>query len=83
MSWSPWGPAMPSASSLSSTTTRARPPRRLLILYKSDFDALMEGNPRIAVVVMRNLSRLLAIYARRNPVLVGEPGPRPEKIGPP
>ena len=47
------------------------------------FDALMEGNARIAVVVMRNLSRLLAIYARRNPVLVTEPGPRPERIGPP
>jgi hypothetical protein len=34
-------------------------------------------------VVMRNLSRLLAIYARRNPVLVTEPSPRPERIGPP
>jgi CRP/FNR family transcriptional regulator, cyclic AMP receptor protein len=65
-----------------SATARVAALGRLLILYKSDFDALMEGNARIAVVVMRNLSRLLAIYARRNPVLVGEPGPGPEKIGP-
>ena len=38
----------------------------------------MEGNARIAVVIMRNLSRLLAVYARRSPVLVIESGPRPE-----
>jgi CRP-like cAMP-binding protein len=66
-----------------SATARVATLGRLLILYKSDFDALMEGNARIAVVVMRNLSRLLAIYARRNPVLVAEPGPRPERNGPP
>ena len=35
----------------------------------TDFDALMEGNARIAVLVMRNLSRMLAVYARRTPVL--------------
>ena len=39
-----------------SATARVATPGRLLILYKSDFDALMEGNARIAVVVMRNLS---------------------------
>jgi CRP-like cAMP-binding protein len=66
-----------------SATARVATPGRLLILYKSDFDALMDGNPRIAVVVMRNLSRLLAIYARRNPVFVTEPGPGPETAGPP
>jgi CRP/FNR family transcriptional regulator, cyclic AMP receptor protein len=66
-----------------SATARITTPGRLLILYKSDFDALMDGNARIAVVVMRNLSRLLAIYARRNPVLVAEPSPRSERIGPP
>ena len=38
----------------------------------------MDGEARIAVVVMRNLSRLLAAYARRNPVVVTEPPPRPE-----
>ena len=46
-------------------------PGRLLILYKSDFDTLIDGNPRIALVVMRNLSRMLAIYARRNPLATG------------
>ncbi|HJR02640.1 MAG TPA: cyclic nucleotide-binding domain-containing protein [Methylomirabilota bacterium] len=49
-------------------------PGRLLILYKSDFDTLMDGNPRIALVVMRNLSRMLAIYARRTPLLATGPG---------
>jgi CRP/FNR family transcriptional regulator, cyclic AMP receptor protein len=63
-----------------SATARVATPGRLLILYKSDFDALIDGNARIAVVVMRNLSRMLAIYARRNPVLATEPGP--ETAGP-
>ena len=40
-----------------SATARVATPGRLLILYKSDFDALIDGNARIAVVVMRNLSR--------------------------
>jgi CRP-like cAMP-binding protein len=43
-------------------------PARLLILYKSDFDALVEGNRRIALVVMRNLLHALAAYARRAPL---------------
>lgn len=58
-----------------SATARITTPARLLILYKADFDALMEGNSRIALVVMRNLSRLLAVYARRNPVLATRPMP--------
>lgn len=65
-----------------SATARVATPGRLLILYKSDFDALIDGNARIAVVVMRNLSRVLAIYARRNPVIATEPGPGPERAGP-
>ena len=65
-----------------SATARVAAPGRLLILYKSDFDALMDGNSRIALVVLRNLSRLLAIYARRRPVVATEPGPGPEKGGP-
>ena len=65
-----------------SATARVAAPTRLLILYKSDFDALIDGNARIALVVMRNLSRLLAVYARRSPVLVTEPGPSPETAGP-
>ncbi len=65
-----------------SATARVATLGRLLILYKSDFDALMDGNARIAVVVMRNLSRLLAVYARRVPVLAIKPGPPPETPGP-
>jgi CRP-like cAMP-binding protein len=65
-----------------SATARVTTPGRLLILYKSDFDALIDGNARIAVVVMRNLSRLLAIYARRSPVRASEPGPGRETAGP-
>jgi len=57
----------------SATARIVTAPGRLLILYKSDFDALMDGNPRIALVVMRNLSRMLAIYARRNPLLATGP----------
>ena len=63
-----------------SATARVATPGRLLILYKSDFDALMEGNSRIALVVLRNLSRRLAIYARRKPVVTTEPDP--ERAGP-
>ena len=60
-----------------SRSARVAAPARLLILYKTDFDALIDGEARIAVVVMRNLSRLLAAYARSNPVVVSEPGPGP------
>ena len=60
-----------------SATARQGIEGRLLILYKSDFDALMEGNPRIAVVVIRNVARQLTIYARLTPVLPGGAGPEP------
>ena len=59
-----------------SATARQGTEGRLLILYKSDFDALMEGSARIAVVVMHNLARQLTIYARRTPVFPGA-GPEP------
>src|SRR5262249_53938297 len=49
----------------------------LLILSKSAFDAAMEGNARIAVVVSRNVARQLTIYARRTPVFPGAAGPEP------
>jgi len=65
-----------------SATARVAAPARLLILYKSDFEVLMDGNAQIAVVIMRNLSRLLAVYARRSPVLVIESGSRPEASNP-
>ena len=58
-----------------SGSARVTTPARLLILYKSDFDALIDGNARIALVVTRNLSRLLAMYARRIPVHSTEPSP--------
>lgn len=60
-----------------SATARQGIDGRLLILYKSDFDALMEGNARIAVVVIRNVARQLTIYARRTPVFPGGVGPEP------
>jgi CRP/FNR family cyclic AMP-dependent transcriptional regulator len=65
-----------------SATARVATPGRLLILYKSDFDALMDGNGRIAVVMMRNLSRRLAIYARRPPGVMSGPGPGSETADP-
>jgi CRP/FNR family cyclic AMP-dependent transcriptional regulator len=65
-----------------SASARVAAQARLLILYKSDFDALMDGNARIAVVVMRNLSRLLAVYARRSPVLVNHAEARPGATSP-
>ena len=42
-------------------------PTRLLILYKSDFDALVAGQPRIALVTLQNLVRILATYIRSAP----------------
>jgi CRP-like cAMP-binding protein len=59
-----------------SATAQQAADGRLFILYKSDFDALMEGNARIAVVVMRNLARQLTLYTRRTPVFPGA-GPEP------
>ena len=50
-------------------------PTRLLILYKTDFDALMDVEARTAVVVMRNLSKVVAGYARSNAATAPEPGP--------
>ena len=61
-----------------SATARVAEPACLLILYKTDFDALMHRQAKIAVVVMRNLSRVLLAYTRRNPVALTEPSPRPE-----
>jgi len=61
-----------------SASARVAEPARLLILYKSDFEALMHRQAKIAVVVMHNLSRVLLGYTRRNPVALTEPSPRPE-----
>lgn len=47
-----------------SATARASVPSRLLILYRSHFEALVEGDRGIALVIMRNLLRTLAGYVR-------------------
>jgi CRP-like cAMP-binding protein len=47
-----------------SATARVTAPARLLLLYKSDFDHLIAGHPRIAQVTLRNLLHLLAMYVR-------------------
>jgi CRP-like cAMP-binding protein len=47
-----------------SATARVTAPTRLLILYRTHFDALVEGDRAIALVVMRNLLRTLASYVR-------------------
>ena len=56
-----------------SGSARVAGPTRLLILYKTDFDALVEGNDRIALAVLRNLLRALAAYTRRAAVAGEEP----------
>ena len=61
-----------------SGSARIGAPARLLILYKTDFDALMDGEARIAMVVLRNLARMIAAYTRRNPVALTEPSPESE-----
>jgi CRP/FNR family transcriptional regulator, cyclic AMP receptor protein len=47
-----------------SATARALGRARLLILYRAHFEALIEGERAVAIVVMRNLLRLLAGYLR-------------------
>lgn len=47
-----------------SATARATGPTRLLILYRSHFEELVAGDRTVALIVMRNLLRLLAGYVR-------------------
>ena len=47
-----------------SASARAAEPTALLILYKSDFDDLIEGHRVIAIRVMANLLKALAGYVR-------------------
>src|SRR5262250_51628 len=65
-----------------SASARVAATARLLILYKTDFDALMDGNAQITNVVMRNLAHLLAVYARRTPVVVTDSGSHTGTGGP-
>ncbi len=60
-----------------SATTRAATSTRLLILYRTHFEALTEGDRAIAVVVMRNLLRTLAGYVRASNNARQEPVNRP------
>ena len=46
-------------------SARADEPTGLLMLYKSDFDDLIDGHKAIAIKVMSNLLRTLAGYIRR------------------
>ena len=46
-------------------SARATEASRLLILYRSDFEALMEGQRTLAIQVMGNLLKTLAGYVRR------------------
>ena len=60
-------------------SVRADEPTTLLMLYKSDFDDLIEGHKAIAIKVMSNLLRTVAGYVRnvqsqasnRNPAITG------------
>ena len=60
-------------------SVRADEPTTLLMLYKSDFDDLIEGHKAIAIKVMSNLLRTLAGYLRnvqsqgnnRNAIITG------------
>jgi CRP-like cAMP-binding protein len=47
-----------------SATAQATTPTRLLILYRSHFEDLVAGDRGIALVVAKNLLRLLAGYVR-------------------
>jgi CRP-like cAMP-binding protein len=47
-----------------SATAQATVPTRLLILYRSHFEDLVAGDRAIALVVAKNLLRLLAGYVR-------------------
>ena len=66
-----------------SATARATAPSRLLILYRSHFEGLVEGDRRVAIIVMRNLLRTLAGYVRvANAPLAGRAEPSPPAGGP-
>lgn len=47
-----------------SATARAVKPTRMLILYRSDFERMIAGDPKVALALSRNLLRVLARYAR-------------------
>ena len=60
-----------------SAIAQAVKPTRLLILYRSHFEALVQGDRGIALVVMHNLLRTLAGYVRASTVAGPPPGMAP------
>jgi CRP/FNR family cyclic AMP-dependent transcriptional regulator len=68
-------------------SARAAEASRLLILYRSDFEDLMEGQRVLAIQVMGNLLKTLAGYVRRsqsqtngrNSAIVAKPPPEPSE----
>jgi len=54
-----------------SASARATMPTTLYILYRSHFEELVEGQPAVALALMRNLLKTLAAYVRS---LRREPG---------
>jgi len=48
-----------------SATARVTKPTRMLILYRTDFESMIVGDPKIGVALARNLNRVLARYVRR------------------
>ena len=56
-------------------TARVTKPTRMLILYRTEFEAIITGEPRVAIALARNLLRILAGYARN-------PGTRPPAVPP-
>lgn len=64
-----------------SATARVASASRLLILYRTNFETLVEGDRAIALSVMRNLLKMLAAYVRHTNALLAERRP-PEPVSP-
>ena len=64
-----------------SASARATGPVHLLILYRTHFDGLVEGDRSIALVVLHNLLRMLAGYVRSMSAAAG--AARPAGASPP
>ena len=65
-----------------SATARVTQPTRLLILYRTHFEGLVEGDRAVALAITRNLLRLLAGYVRTFPRLA-RPATLPAPASPP
>ena len=47
-----------------SATARVSKPTKMLILYRTDFESMSVGDPKVAMALARNLLRVLARYVR-------------------